>query len=196
MKHHVIYIPGISDDVLRVQSGLIQVWRLFGVRPHLHALPWAGEQSFQPKLARLLAVIDALADSGKTVSLVGASAGASAVLHAYAARQSQIVSLAYICAKINSPEAVSDRTYRENPAFKEALYSLQPVIATFSGSDKSRMLSFYSKADITVSHADTVIEGVPERVLPALRHGWAILYAISFGAHGLLKFLKHPAQQL
>jgi hypothetical protein len=52
------------------------------------------------------------------------------------------------------------------------------------------MLSLYSPADRTVPYAATVIEGVKERKLPALRHGRAIMYALTFAAGKTRKFIK------
>ncbi len=190
MKHHIIYVPGINDDIGRLQSCLLWFWRLFGVRAHLHAMPWLGEGAFQPKLQDLLDQIDTYHGRDYKVSLIGASAGASAVLHAYVQRRDKINGLVYICGKINRPETVSDRTYGENPAFKESLYTLSGTLKQLAAEDKRQMLSVYSPADTTVTYRDTIIPGIPEKSLPALRHGVAIIYAITFGALGLIRFLK------
>lgn len=195
MKYYIIYVPGITDDILRIQSVLIQSWRLFGVVPHIHAMPWAGPGAFPPKLAALTALIDDLHAKGHRVGLVGASAGASAVLHAYALRRDKVAALAYVAGKIRRPEAVSDGTYAENPAFKESLYTLPAVLDKLTPADKARMLSLYSKADTTVPYPDTLISGVRELRLPSLKHGWAIVYAISIGAPRMLRFLKQIPEQ-
>lgn len=196
MKHHVIYVPGITDDILHVQSMLIRSWLLYGLRPHTHAVPWAGEDSFEPKLQQLVGLIDALSAAGHTVSLVGASAGASAVLHAYSMRKDKVTGLVYICGKINRPEAVSERTYTQNPAFKGALFGLPDVLQHLTPQDKEKMMSFYSRVDTTVPYPDTLISGVQEQQLPSVKHGWAIVYAISFGAYRIARFLKARRKQV
>lgn len=189
-KHYVIYVPGIRDDQLYVQSLLIQCWRLQGVRPVMCAMPWFGKEPFDPKLARLVAAIDTYKRHGHEVSLVGTSAGASAVLQAYAQRKDAIQSMALICGKINRPDTVSRRLYARNPAFETSMERLQNVLRQLCKSDKRKIHSFYSPADTTVPHADTVIEGVEEYRLPALRHMWAILYTLSFGSRKLIRTLK------
>jgi hypothetical protein len=78
-QHHIIYVPGILDDIYRVQSSLVATWRIYGVVGHCHAMPWLGDETFEPKLQRLLDAIDELSAQGHHISLVGASAGASAV---------------------------------------------------------------------------------------------------------------------
>jgi pimeloyl-ACP methyl ester carboxylesterase len=189
-QHRVIYIPGIKDDLLWVQSSAIRLWRLHGVRGHCHEMPWAGDEAWEPKFQRLLDEIDSYAAQGHKVSLVGASAGASAILNAYFERTDKIHRLVYICAKINAPETVSQKTYAENPAFKTSLKLLQGNLKKLTATDKAKMHSYYSPNDGNVPYAATVIEGVAETRLPALRHGRAIIYCMTFGAPKLMRFLK------
>lgn len=189
-QHQVIYVPGILDDKFRIQGTLVRLWRFHGVRGHCHEIPWAGTEGWRPKFQRLLDKIDKYHSQGHQVSLIGASAGASAVLNAYAERTDKISSLIYICAKINAPETVSQKTYDENPAFKTSLELLQANLLKLKPQDKAKMLSLYSPADGTVPYAATVIPGVKERQLPRLKHGRAILYSLSFGASVLTRFIK------
>lgn len=159
----------------------------------MFAMPWSGKETFEPKLARLIAKIDYYRQSGNKVSLVGASAGASAVLNAYSQRKNKVDTVAYICGKINRPDTVSRQTYNNNPAFQDSLQQLQNTLSQLTPNDKKKLSSFYSAADITVPYQDTVIDGVQETKLPALRHMWAILYALSFGSPKLLHVLKKRA---
>jgi len=190
VKHHVIYVPGILDDIYRAQSTALRFWWLWGVQAHLHAMPWAGQEAYRSKFERLLAEIDGHLEKGHVVSLIGASAGASAVLNAYDQRKDKINAVVYICGKINRPEAVSQRTYRANPAFQTALVQLQGVLQRLDSTDKSKLQSLYSAIDVSVPYADTRIPGVKERKLPSFRHGWAIIYAVTIGARGIVVYLK------
>ena len=192
MKHHVIYVPGLGDNIWHAQSIAVKFWRFHGVRGHFHAMPWAGEEKYEPKFQRLLAEIDQYRGQGHKVSLIGASAGASAVINAFIERPGKINGVVVICPKINGPETVSDKSYRENPAFKAALYKLQENLPKLAAEQRAkRMLMLYSSKDGTIPYAASTIPGVPEKRLPALRHGWAIMYAITLGVGGLLRFLKH-----
>jgi hypothetical protein len=193
-QHHVIFVPGILDDIHHAQSTLIASWHLHGIHGHCHEMPWAGEEAWEPKFQRLLDEIDMHKRKGHLVSLAGASAGASAVLNAFVERRDDITGLVYICAKINGPETVEAKTYRENPAFKVSLYALQDNLKRLTPADKTRLHSFYSPADTRVPHVATVIQGVKETKLPKLRHGRAILYSLSVGAGTLLAPLKDLAK--
>jgi pimeloyl-ACP methyl ester carboxylesterase len=192
MKHqtHVIYVPGIGDNLYHVQSIAIKFWRLYGVHGHCHSMPWAGSEDYDSKIERLLSKIDYLKSQGNSVSLIGASAGASAVLNAFVERKDKISGLIYICAKINGPETVSKYTYKHNPAFKTSMEKLQINLSKINASDKKYMLSVYSSGDKLVPYRATVISGVEEKRLSFLSHTASIVYSITFLAPTLLHFLK------
>jgi hypothetical protein len=193
IKHHVIYIPGITDDIYRVQSTALTTWRLYGVHPHLHVMPWAGKGRYEDKLTSLVVEIDRYSESGK-VSLVGASAGASAVINAFMERRDKVSAVVIICGKINGPETVSAKTYSENPAFETSMHQLQSNLKKLTSRDKHKMLSLYSPGDRTVPYESTVISGVDERALPAvLGHGQAIFYCLTVGAPIVISHLKRQA---
>lgn len=192
VKLHVIYIPGIGDNLWHVQGAAVSLWRFHGVKAEFHEFPWLGEEPFGPKFERLLNLIDRLEAEGHNVSLVGASAGASAVLNAYAARRNKIKSVALVCPKIKHPETVARKTYTKNPAFEESMERLQDNLPGLNAVDKAKMRIYYSPVDRTVPFADSSLEGVEEQRLPRLKHSYAIVYAITLGAPGLLRHLKQP----
>lgn len=192
-QHHIIYVPGIGDDSFG-QGLYIKFWRLYGVRGHLHEMPWAGEEAYEPKFRRLLAEIDRYKAGGHLVSLIGPSAGATAVLNAYLERKDSIAGVALVCAKINNPDAVSKKLFARNPAFKTSIYALQDKLGHLTLDDKAKMRSVYSPGDSYVTHDDTVIPGVVESILPSLRHGRAIIYSVTLGVRQLLKPLKKLAK--
>lgn len=194
-QHHVIYVPGILDNIYHIQSTAVRAWRLYGVRGHCHVMPWFGQESYELKFQRLMDEIDKYLAQGYRVSLVGASAGASAVLNAFVARPNKITGVVLLCPKINGPETVSKKTYAENPAFKESLGQLQANLAKLTPRQKAdRMLLYYSPADGTIPYAGSIILGIPERRLPPIKHGRAIVYGLTFGAHSFISFLKHQAR--
>jgi pimeloyl-ACP methyl ester carboxylesterase len=188
---HIIYVPGILDNIYHVQSFAVRTWRLSGVHGHCHEMPWSGPASYELKFQRLLEEIDKHDAKGHMVALVGASAGASAVLNAYVAQPDKIKGVILLCPKINYPETVSPKTYAKNPAFRESLKQLQPNLTKLTARQKERTLSYYSPADGTVPYEATVIPGVQQRKLPAIKHARAIIYGITFGAPDFIRFLKH-----
>ena len=191
-KHHIIYVPGIGDDIYRIQGFLVWWWFIYGVRGHVHEMPWTGKGEYQPKHEKLLALIDKYANQGHKVSLVGASAGASAAINAYIARRDQINSVAIICGKINEPETISESFYSRNAAFKESMYALQENLKKLTASDKSKFRNYYTPNDQVVTYVCSFMHGVQEISLRPMRHGQAIIYSVSIGARKIIKGLKNP----
>ena len=188
---HLIYVPGILDDIYHIQSLAVKTWWLHGARGHCHVMPWLGEEGYDAKFQRLLDEINEYAAQGHSVSLVGASAGASAVLNAFVAQPDKISGVVLICPKINGPETVSLKTYRRNPAFKDSLEQLQTNLTKLTPRQKAeQVLLYYSPADGTIPYEGSAIPDVPEKRLPAIRHGYAIIYGLIFAAAGFIRFLK------
>jgi pimeloyl-ACP methyl ester carboxylesterase len=194
MTHHVIYVPGLGDAKAQGQELVTKLWRPLGVQGHYVPLRWAVDEPWKLKLQHLLDAIDALSKTG-TVSLVGTSAGASAVLQAYALRKDKVAGVVCICGKINHPETVNPRYYTENPAFKDALAQLQAALPGLSAADRDHILSIHPLWDGTVSPADTILPGAHERTLLTVGHPFSIFCALTFGAPGMMRFLKRQAQQ-
>lgn len=194
MRHHSIYIPGILDDVGHVQSCLIRLWALHGVRGKMHVMPWAGKGAYTVKEAKLLAVIDHYVSAGHSVSILGASAGATAALNVLLARPGVIDSVILICPKINNSRNVNPQLVQKNPAFMESLLQLEAAMPALTPTMKQKIAIFVSPADGTVTLADSKIDGVVTRQLPAFKHSVAILYAISIGFRKILPLLRQNRQ--
>lgn len=186
----IIYVPGIHDDIYHAQSLMLIPWRLFGVRGHCHVMPWLGKQSYEPKLQSLHEEVNSYRAQNHRVFLVGASAGASAVLNLYAEHPSELAGVALICPKLSHPETVRAAIYEANPAFQTALTILQPNLGLLGRREKARMAIYYSPKDGVIPYEDSSLPGVKEYSLPPVRHGFAILYAITFGAFRLCTRLK------
>jgi hypothetical protein len=193
-KLHVIYVPGIRDDIYKVQSTAVKAWRIYGVRGHCHEMPWVGDESYDSKFQRLLNLIDELSAQGDAVCLIGVSAGASAVINAYAERSSVVKAVACVCPKINRPGSVSSRLLGRNPAYKDSLAALQVNLANLTDADKAKITCHFSPADKTVPHRDTVIPGVQEYRLPPFSHFFSILYAVTLGAPKLVLVLRRASK--
>ena len=182
MKHHVIYVPGIMDDVAYVQSTLVRLWRRHDVIGHTHSMPWVGAADYPAKARRLIALIDRLHAQGHTVSLVGASAGASAVLNAYYERLDVINGVVLICPKINNSNNVGLKITAKNPSFIQSLKVLEVRLPQLTDGAKQRLILLLSPRDGLITREDSLITGVHEQMLPSLRHNAAILYCLSFGS--------------
>lgn len=189
MIHHTIYIPGLGDKRSYGQPTLLKLWRLFGVKIHYFPLGWLNDEGFDKKLGRLLSKIDELQKVGHRVSLVGVSAGASAVLNAYAQRPS-VANVVCVCGKINNPQTVGERVYKENPDFRESVFALQKNLKKISKPERQRIMSIHPLEDKTVPPADTLIKDSLEKVVPAKGHIPGIYFSLVFASRSICQFIK------
>ena len=193
MKHHVVYVPGLGDQRPYGQSFLLHLWRPFGLTPHYHALGWADGEPFTPKLERLIAKIDSLKSAGNKVSLVGVSAGASAVLTAYSQRLDDVTGVVCISGKIQNPGKINERYFIKNPAFKDSVFGLSKVLESLSPAELGRIMSIHPIHDQTVPISDTIIKGVVENRIFAFGHIQSIFYCLLFEGPAIARFLKKAA---
>jgi pimeloyl-ACP methyl ester carboxylesterase len=189
-KHHIIYITGLGDHRPLGQDKAIHAWKVYGFVGHYHPMFWKDKEAFGPKLSRLLAQIDGLVSDGNTVSLVAASAGASAALNAYAARKDKINGVALLCGKVNNPENMAKSVFRENPAFHGAMDMLPDILQSFTDSDRAKILSLHPLADESVPPNDTYIKGAKSGTMPVAGHMFGIGYGLTFGSRRISRFLK------
>ena len=101
-NHHIIYIPGLNDQlaVHKIATKLLPTfWRWRGFYGHLISPSWeVGE--FYPKLQAVTDKIDELTSHGHLVSLVGQSAGSSLALNAFAARREFVTGLVILTGRL------------------------------------------------------------------------------------------------
>lgn len=186
-----IYVPGLGDSRSRGQDKAIASWSKLGIDLAYMPLKWGDGEDFAPKLNRLTSEIDRLhAQSGDRIVLVGSSAGASAVLNAFAKRKSAIRAVVCICGKINNPSTIGEHIYKHNPAFKQSMQALPASLKQLTNDDRKLILSVHSLYDGKVPVADTVIDGTNEMTIHTVGHVLSIAYAFSFGKKRIEKFIR------
>lgn len=191
----VIYIPGLGDHNPRGQRFVVQSWRLWGVEAELFHVNWGDGKAWQPKFERLLKQIDDLAAAGKQVALVGASAGAGAVINAYAARPKAIQGCVLIAGKVNDPAGIGPRYRNGNPAFIDSANQVPASLEKLGAEERRRILSIFSILDPVVPRQDSRIPGVRNRYTVVIGHSSTIAVQITLGAAGFIWFLKRQARR-
>lgn len=153
---------------------------------------WADGQDWEVKFEKLLKRIDELLAEGHKVALVGASAGGSAAINAYAARP-QLIGVVLIAGKVNRPGAVGEKYKRKNPAFWQSVLNCQSALKQLSAEQLTRIQSRYGIADELVPKADSIIPGADNKQVPIAGHFIIIAVEITFGAPGFIRFLKRKS---
>ncbi len=190
MQHHVIFIPGLGDHRSYGQDFTINYWRIFGLHAHYLALGWRNKEGFDTKLKKLTDLIDSFTAQGNKVSLCGASAGASAVLAAYAVRPN-VNGVITIAGKINNPETIGQSARDGNPDFFEGAQLIGKNLEILSKLDALKnILCIYAKKDTIVPPGDAVIAGSNKYAVPGWNHPSGIFLGIVLGAPKIAHFVK------
>ncbi|MBC7581459.1 hypothetical protein H7097_01150 [Aeromicrobium sp.] len=193
--HSVIYIPGIGDTKTTFQEIAAKSWRFWGVRPHTFPMRWADQQPFEPKFQRLLAYIDDLLAQGHLVSLVGASAGATVALNAFAARP-QIHGVVCIAGKVNRAHAIGAWYHQNASSFVESAYQAQDSVLSLTTGQRARISSRYAIVDVIVPRRDSIVPGAQNKTVIGIGHVPTIALQLTVGAPNHLRFLKRLPQNL
>lgn len=157
-------------------------------------MSWSDKEPWQPKFNRLLARIDSLKASGHKVGLVGASAGGSAVINAFAARKDAVVGVVCIAGKINYPETIGQNYRRENPAFATSAEQCKISMISLDQVDRKLIMSRYAAFDETVRRRDSYIKGAHNRTVLMVGHVLTIATQILFAAPSFIHFLKRQTK--
>lgn len=194
-KLHVLYVPGLGDASVAGQRLAVSTWQLWGVQAELVQMRWDDTEVWDSKLTRLLGRIDALVAEGVPVALIGASAGASAVMSAYALRASQVAGCVLLAGKVNNAHTIGTGYRQKNPAFVDSARQGEKSLASLSAGDLARILSRYSTHDQIVSKSDSHIEGATNEIVHTMGHALTIGSQLVFGAPSFLGFLKAAAKE-
>ncbi len=193
--HRVIIIPGLGDQIREV-AFLTSHWRRCGLIPVVHGVGWWDrERTFEPKLMRLVRLIDRYVKQGDRVSLVGASAGGSAVVNAFFLRRRLIHKVISICGRLRRGNEKGFRSFAartaSSPAFAESVLGCERAIDTLSADDRKRIMTVRPLLGDELVPADTaVIEGANNITVPSIEHVISIAASLTIFSTPLLSFLQ------
>jgi hypothetical protein len=190
----VLYIPGLGDNHVKGQRLAVKTWHIWGVETEFIQMNWANEEKWESKQDRLLDSIDRLTANNKIVGLVGASAGASAVINAYLLRKPKLVGCVLIAGKVNNADSIGENYRRINPAFIESAQDCVKALDHISKLDRKHILSRYAIIDLVVRRQDSYIDGANNQMVPTFGHAFTIVAQLIFGAPSFLRFLKNQAK--
>lgn len=185
MKHFVIYIPGLGDNV-DARTKLLSWWKFRDVQVELVPMNWYGEQDLQKKQADVLRVFDEATGKGHTVSLIGESAGASMALTIAALRPAthRVVTIAGLNDAFTD---ISPSIRQRSPSF---VASVKAIEASMKRLDLNRVHTIRALADFTVYARHTRIKGAENHVLPTIGHLLTIGLCLTLFAPYVIRLIK------
>lgn len=193
-QHTVLYIPGLGDKSVEARRLMLGLWRYKDISIEVFTSGWQTDESWQLKLKRLLAQIDQLHAEGKIVSLIGESAGASAVTQAFRLRSDTLNAVILLCGKSQYPETVNPRLFRQNPALEEAITGSSEVARSLSDSDRSKLLILSPIYDPVVPVHETRIPGVKSATMPIVGHATSIVFGMTLWSWRIVRFVRLRAR--
>jgi pimeloyl-ACP methyl ester carboxylesterase len=194
-QHHVVYVPGLGDTAVRGQRLALRLWRTYGYYGHCHPVVWNNNESFDGKLEGVLKAVDELLTEGYTVSLMGASAGASMVLHAYALRKDKLAGVVLVCGELGEIKAIKPAYFEKNPAFKTSMERLPETLRQLTPEDRLRVMSIHPLFDETVPIKDTQLDGARMFTTISFGHAFTIGLTLTVDCYIPLWFLSKWARQ-
>lgn len=191
--HKVIIIPGLGDDLTKLRW-VTKHWIKYGLEPVLYSIQWrSGDKHFKPKLDKLIKTIDDLTSRGDKVSLLGTSAGGSAVVNAFCARRNKIHKVINVCGRLRKGNGVYptlDFASRSSLAFKESVLLCEENQKLISDRDSKRILTVRALYDETVPISTATILGVRNDQIFSIGHVFSIVLSMTFLSKRLVNFLS------
>lgn len=193
-KHHVIYVPGLADQ----RGGydlLINCWKIYGVTPHVYRMNWMDGKSFKPKLKKLVAEVNKYIKKGDTVSLVGGSAGGSAVLNTFL-EQPKINAVVNICGRLRAGKNVFpslELAAKGSPAFKESVLLFEKLEPKMKNELRKKVLCLAPIYDEIVPKSTASLNGATNKTIPSVEHMLSDFFGMTIFSPMVMKFVKGKA---
>ncbi|MBI5620579.1 hypothetical protein HY949_02270 [Candidatus Gottesmanbacteria bacterium] len=193
-KNKVIIIPGLGDET-RVLGYITRQWKRYGLDLVVYSVGWHdGKESFPLKLSRFVQMIDELVKNGNKVSLVGTSAGGSAVVNAFIERKSKIHRVINICGRLKVGPTTGYRSFDKktssSPAFAESVRLCEKGIKLLTATDRKKIMTVHAKfGDELVPPETTMINGAHNTYIPTMEHVVSISAALTIFSKSLTFFL-------
>ncbi len=172
----------------------LNLWHYNNVKVEITPKQWRVNESWDTKLARLVAKIDHYYENGFAVSLIGESAGATAVLQALETRTNSINAVVLLCGKSQYPERVAASLYSNNPVLREAMIRSHKVIDSLNDEQKQKILNLHPLFDPIVPVWETKIPGVKDATMPTIGHLLGIGFGITFWSWCIVRFIRDQAK--
>lgn len=166
-------------------------WRRYGLEPVVHVVNWRDGENFAPKLDRLLDLVDDLSVDGD-VSMVGTSAGGSAVINALFERP-VIKKIVCVCCRLGVGTHTGIHSFEartaSSPAFAQSVKMAENSLAGFSAEQKSKIMTMRALMDELVPAETASIPGAKSITIPMVEHVLSITMALTLGSKPLIRFL-------
>ena len=191
--HKIIIIPGLGDESIHLRL-ITRHWKKLGLDAVVYPVGWFDEEKqFTPKLNRLLNLVDGFVKDGYAVSLIGNSAGGSAVLNIFAARKDIIHRVINICGRVRTGTTKGFRSFEnrtsKSPAFAQSIKMAEEAEKAFTEGDRVKIMTIHPIFDELVPDDTLTISGATNIKIPMIVHSVSIILALTVFSKPLIAFL-------
>ncbi len=194
--HKVIIVPGLGDETMGLEI-ITKTWKRQDLNMVTCSMNWRdSREGLAVKLDRLLNLIDEFVRNGNKVSLVGTSAGGSAVLNAFMQRKDSIYRVINICGRLRTGTHKGIHSFEtrtaSSPAFAESVKMCEKELKNLTSEDKGRIITIRPLFGDELVPANTVtINDVRNITIPTIEHVLSIGLALTLFSRPIIKFLKN-----
>lgn len=191
--HKIILVPGLGDQSAHLRF-ITKQWKKIGIETIVYPVGWRDGETFTPKLNRLLKFVDGFVKDGHTVSLIGNSAGGSAVLNIFAARKDIIHRVINICGRVRTGTTKGFRSFENRTsrslAFAESIKMAEEAEKSFTAKDRAKIMTIRPLFDELVPDDTLTIQGATNVKIPMIVHSVSIISALTVFSKQIFVFLK------
>jgi hypothetical protein len=194
-EHVVIIIPGLGDQIDPIKWATNH-WKQHGFSVMVHSIGWRNNRlSFEAKFQKLLKLVDDLDKENRKISLVGTSAGGSAVLNVFMQRKKAVHKVINVCGRLRVGPTTGFRSFasktQSSPSFAKSVLLCEEQEKNLSVSERKRIMTVRPLfGDELVPSKTTTIQGGYNITIPTGEHGISITAALTLFSKLLIHFLK------
>jgi hypothetical protein len=145
-KHYLLVILGIPAWD-RFISCVVYPFRYFGITPLVENICWTSKNTtFDQKQEVLMQRIDALSNK-EVVSLLGISAGGSAVINVFSLKKEKIQRVVTLCSRFTDNCGQLSSGMKKCEAYRDSIKRVQETEQSLSKNDKKKILTIKALYD-------------------------------------------------
>jgi len=190
----IIVVSGLGDNGRGLAVGSAW-WKKEGLRPIIFLPNWENNEGIEPKLTRLLKLIDKESKK-ETIFLIGISAGASLAMNAFLQRLEKVEKMVSLCGRLKlgwSRDKIAKKLQKDtfkHLAFEESVKLLESNIENLGKKDRKRILTVSAKfGDEIIPIGTSQMEGAKNILIPTMEHILSIFSGMTVNFEPIRKFL-------
>jgi hypothetical protein len=197
-QHHLFLVPGLGDATRLVEmcSGPL---KRKGIITHIVSFGFMDKHAtLDQQLKRFnKKVIDIAKKKKNTVSLLGISAGGSAMILAWQLLRKQkipIHRIINVCGRLEkgtSRLSPLEFSARKSRIFYDSVTKVEPVVNKLSSQDRKHILTFRGLFDEIVPVSTIPLKGATNKVVLAIGHQLSIGMTLLFYSRTIVRFIKN-----